>query len=143
VETDPGQDRPLEPEELAAAALLVECARIDGEFTEQERDTIRRVVMEEFALDDATAERLVRVAEVREDEVWHDWLFTERIKTSFDESERLAVVGSLWGVTLADGTIHPFEEHLITRIATELAVSEEAAKRRLSIALRRHQASPV
>jgi len=57
---------------LAAAALMVECARIDGAFTEVERDAICRAVREELVLDEDTARCLVEVAERREDEVWHD-----------------------------------------------------------------------
>jgi uncharacterized tellurite resistance protein B-like protein len=129
---------PFELEELAAAALMVECARIDGEFAAEEREAICRAVMEELVLDEETAECLGRVAEIREDEVWHDWLFTETVKKSFDEYDRLAVIRRLWDVTLADGIVHPFEEFLITRIARELDVSEEAVGRQLTVALRRH-----
>jgi uncharacterized tellurite resistance protein B-like protein len=124
--------------ELAAAALMVECARIDGEFTEQERGAICRAVEEQLRLDEETAECLVGVAERRADEVWHDWLFTETIKRSFDEIDQLAVIRRLWEVALADGTVHPFEESLIARIATELDISEEVVDRRLAIPLRRH-----
>ena len=134
----PGPDWPHLLEELAAAALMVECGRVDGEFDEEERDEICRAVMEELVLDEETADCLVGVAERREDEVWHDWLFTEAIKTSFDDYERLAVIQRLWEVALADGTVHPFEEHLISRIASELGVPEEAVDRRFTVALRRH-----
>jgi uncharacterized tellurite resistance protein B-like protein len=134
----PGPDWPYTLEELATAALMVECARIDGTFDEEERDQICRAVMEEFMLDQETADCLVRVAERREDELWHDWLFTETIKTSFDEYERLAVIQRLWDVALTDGTVHPFEERLITRIASGLGIPEDAVRHRLTITLRRH-----
>ena len=134
----PGPDWPFDLKELAAAALMVECGRIDGEFDQEEREEICRTVMEELVLDEETAKCLVGVAERREDEVWHDRLFTETIKTSFDEYERLAVIQRLWEVALADATVHPFEERLIARIASKLAIPEEAVSRRLTIALRRH-----
>jgi uncharacterized tellurite resistance protein B-like protein len=133
----PGPDWPFKLEELAAAALMVECARVDGAFSEEERREICRAVAEDLVLDEETAASLVRVAERREDEAWHDWLFTETIQKSFDEYDRLAVIGRLWEIALADGTVHPFEERLITRIATELGIPEEAVDRRLTIALRR------
>jgi uncharacterized tellurite resistance protein B-like protein len=133
----PGPDWPHLLEELAAAALMVECARIDGEFDEEERDEICRAVMEDLELDQETTRCLVEVAERREEEVWHDWLFTETIKKSFDQYERLAVIQRLWEVALVDGTVHPFEERLIARIASELDISEEALDQRLTIDLRR------
>jgi uncharacterized tellurite resistance protein B-like protein len=129
---------PFKLAELAAAALMVECARVDGAFTEEEREAICRAVMEELVVDEETAECLVRVAERREDEVWHDWLFTETIKKSFDEYDRLAVIQRLWEVALGDGTVHPFEELLIARIASKLGISKAAVDRRLTITLRRH-----
>jgi uncharacterized tellurite resistance protein B-like protein len=125
----PGPVWPYRPEEVAAAALMVECGRIDGKFDEEERKGICRAVMERFLLDEETAEGLVGVAERREEELWHDWLFTETIKKSFDEYERLAVVIDLWDVAMADGTVHPFEGRLIARIATALGIPEEDVKR--------------
>jgi uncharacterized tellurite resistance protein B-like protein len=134
----PSPDWPFQLEELAAAALMVECSRIDGEFVEKERDEIRRTVMEELVLDEETLESLVGVIDRREDDAWHDWLFTATIKKSFDEYERLVVIGRLWEIVLADGTIQPFEERLIARVAGELGIPKDAADQRLTIALRRH-----
>jgi uncharacterized tellurite resistance protein B-like protein len=136
---DPGPACSCRRGVLAAAALMVECGRVDGEFDQEERDEICHAVMERFALDEQTAECLVGIAERREDEVWHDWLFTETIKKSFDEYERLAVILKLWDVALADGTVHPFEERLITRIARGLDVPEEDVDRTLTIVLLRHR----
>ncbi len=129
---------PFRLSELAAAALMVECARIDGAFTDKERTAICCAVMEDFALDEETAGCLLGVAKKREEAVWHDWLFTQTIRKSFDEYDRLAVIQRLWEVALADGTVHPFEESLITRIAGALEIPEKAVDHRLSIALRRH-----
>jgi uncharacterized tellurite resistance protein B-like protein len=115
-------------EDVAAAALMVECARIDGEFAEEEHEAICRAVREELDLSRETAECLVAVAERREDEVWHDFLFTKTIKMNFDEDEKLAVIRRLWEVALADGKVHPFEERLISRVARELGISREAQR---------------
>lgn len=57
------------PENLAAATLMVRCARIDGEFAEEEREAICHAVREEFKLDEETAEWAVQVAEIGEDEL--------------------------------------------------------------------------
>lgn len=122
----PGPERPFEIQKLAAAALMVECARIDGAFREQERDAICHAVREAFALDRETAEILVGVAEKHEDEMWDDWLFTETIKRHFDREEQLEILRGLWETALADEHLHRFEERLIARVARELNLSEEA-----------------
>ncbi len=121
----PAPERPFEIELLAAAALMVECARIDGEFTEQERDAICHAVREAFSLDQETAEQLVAVAERHEDEMWDNWLFTETIKRHFSPDEQLEIVGRLWDVAMVED-LHPFEEHLVASVARELNLTEEA-----------------
>ena len=122
----PGPDRPFEVQKLAAAALMVECARIDGAFDEEERDAICHATREAFALDPETAEILVGVAEKHEDDMWDNWLFTETIKRHFNQEEQLEVIRRLWQVALADDALHPFEERLIARVARELGLPQEA-----------------
>jgi len=121
-------EEPFDREDVAAAALMVECARIDGEFVEEEREAICRAVREDLDLSREMAECLVAVAERREDEVWHDFLFTETIKTNFGADEQLAVIRRLWEVALADGAADLFEEHLISRVGRELEISQEALR---------------
>jgi uncharacterized tellurite resistance protein B-like protein len=125
----PGPERPFDIELLAAAALMVECARIDGEFSEQEREAICHAVREAFSLDRETAEQLVAVAEKHEDEMWDNWLFTETIKRHFSQDELIEIVGRLWDVAMVDADLHPFEEHLISSVARELVLPEEAIVR--------------
>ena len=122
----PGPERPFEVQTLAAAALMVECARIDGAFTGEDREAICHAVREAFALDRETAEILVGVAEKHEDEMWDNWLFTETIKRHFNQEEQFEIVRRLWEVALADDALHPFEERLIARVARELGLSEDA-----------------
>ena len=133
----PGPERPFEVQTLAAAALMVECARIDGAFGERDRDAICRAVREAFALDHETAEILVGVAEKHEDEMWDNWLFTETIKRHFSQGEQIEIVRRLWEIALVDEHLHPFEERLIERVARELDLPEEAVARSRELAIER------
>ena len=61
---------------LAAAALLVHAATIDGDMTDSERDKLHAVVKKRFALDDASADELIDKATQAEHEVEalrHEW----------------------------------------------------------------------
>src|SRR5271168_5552284 len=53
---------------LAAAALLVHAAAIDGEMLPSERDKLHAVIRERFALDDASTDRLIEKATAAEHE---------------------------------------------------------------------------
>jgi uncharacterized tellurite resistance protein B-like protein len=124
-----GDDSPepsFAPEDLAVAALMVECARIDGDHSEVELGTIVAFVRDRCGLDHETAECLVAVAERKHDDVWHDFLFTSAVKDAYDEEGRRQLIEHLWGIAAADGEIHDFEEKLVQRIARELEVPDEA-----------------
>ena len=129
----PERQCPFEREQIAAAALLVECAQVDTEISSQERQAISTAVRRQFGLDDQTCEALIALAERRTAEVWHDWLFLEAIKRGFTQQEQRGILERLWEVAHADGRVHPFEVSLIARTARELgfshAVLEEARAR--------------
>lgn len=114
---------------LAAAALLVECAGVHEGVEERERLAIAAAVRELFELDADVAEMLVAVAERRVDDVWHDWLFTEAIRGSFDLDARIALIDKLCEVAHANGVLQRFEDAFIERIARELEVPQEHVER--------------
>src|SRR5271163_3267475 len=49
---------------LAAAALLVHAAAIDGEMSQSERDKLHAVIKQRFALDDPATDQLIEKATV-------------------------------------------------------------------------------
>lgn len=108
--------------QIAAAALLVELARQDQDFDDEERNTILRVVREGFGMSPEDAEDLIEQAEHEQAEAWDDWLFREKVKSSFTPDERLKVVAMLWEVAFADGCVDPFEASLIDRIAVSIDI---------------------
>jgi uncharacterized tellurite resistance protein B-like protein len=120
----PGPRYPFEREQIAAAALMVECAQVDADFAPEEREAVCEAVRGQFGFDAETSKSLIEVAERRTEEVWHDWLFLEAVKRGFSEEEQLGILDRLWRVAWADGRLHPFEEHLISRIARELGFPE-------------------
>ena len=133
--SEPSEPEPtFSRESLAAAALMVECARIDGEFTDEERDGICTIVRDRCGLDHETAECLVAVAERKADELWHDHLFTETIKSEGSEEHYVKVIDRLWEVALADGEIHRFEAHLVERIGEALGIYDDVVAERRALA---------
>jgi uncharacterized tellurite resistance protein B-like protein len=121
---------PFSREQVAAAALMVECAKIDADFGDEERRRIGELVREHFALDSETAEALIEVAERRTAEVWHDWVFLQAIKRAFSEAQQLEVLDRLWDVAYADGNVHRFENGLIQRVASELGIEPAVQEKR-------------
>lgn len=108
---------------LAAAALLVHLASVDGEFDAGERLLLQRTVETRFGLDPAAARELIEAAAESEREAVDLYRFTNVLKRKLDEEGRRQVVGMLWEMAYADGDIHEFEENVIWRVAELLGVS--------------------
>src|SRR5262249_23585231 len=77
---------------LAAAALLVHAAAIDGNISEAERDKLHQVIKRRFDLDDATTDELVAEATEAEREAIDLYHFTKLINRSLDEDGRRRLV---------------------------------------------------
>ena len=108
---------------LAAAALLVHAASIDGNFSEAERKKLHSVVMQRFELDDAAADELIAKASTVEQEAIDLYAFTAKLNRSLNEQGRARIVEMLWQIVYADGVITEFEDNLIWRAADLLGIS--------------------
>ena len=111
---------------LAAAALLVHTATIDGGMSDAERERLHALIMQRFALDAAAADELVREATEAEREAVDLYRFTSLLNRSLDEDGRCRFVEMMWQVVYADGQVSEFEDNLIWRAADLLHVPRKA-----------------
>jgi uncharacterized tellurite resistance protein B-like protein len=122
----PERPVPREPDDvqLAAAALLVDAACLDGRMETSERTTILRLLRDRFSLDDDEADDLLRQAEEVEGESTELYGFTKVLKDHFSFEERIRIIEMLWEVAYADGALHDFEASLMRRVCGLLYVSD-------------------
>lgn len=118
---------------LAAAAVMVETATLDGSFDEAERASILRLLQRRFSLTDAEARDLLAEAEAEAAQTTELYAYTRAIKDRFDQDQRIEMVEMLWEVVYADGEVHDYEANLMRRICgllyVEDAQSGDARKR--------------
>jgi uncharacterized tellurite resistance protein B-like protein len=108
---------------LAAAALLVHAAAIDGEMSQPERDKLGSVIKQRFALDDQAADELIAKATEAEHESVDLYHFTRLLNRSLDEPGRARVIEMMWEIVFADGQRDELEDNLLWRAADLLGVS--------------------
>ena len=129
---------PVEAEapKLAAAALLVEAACMDGHFDGDERDAVCAALGAHFGLSEAEADTLIEQAEAAHHEATDLHRFTRAINDRYDHDDRLAVMEMMWEVVYADGRLHAYEANLIRRVGGLLHITDrergEARKRVLA-----------
>ena len=125
----------VEAHALAAAVLMVEAARLDGDFDISERKSIRSLVTRHFGLDEEETDTLINEAESVHDDANHLVRFTRTIKDSYPPEERVAIIEMLWEVVYADGVLHDYEANLLRRIGGLIYVSDRdhgAARKRVT-----------
>jgi len=108
---------------LAAAALLVHAAAIDGEMSQSERDKLHAIVKRRFALDEAATDELIDKATQAEQEAVDLYHFTSLLNRTLDEAGRAKVIEMMWEIVYADGRRDELEDNLLWRAADLLGVS--------------------
>ncbi len=109
---------------MAAAVLMVEAARLDGDFDMVERQSICSLVTRHFKLEEEEADQLISEAEAVHDDTNHLVRLTQTIKNSYPPEERIAIIEMLWEVVYADGVLHDYEANLLRRIGGLIYVSD-------------------
>jgi uncharacterized tellurite resistance protein B-like protein len=118
---------------VAAAALMMEAARLDDTIDPAERSRIAALVRDRFGLAPDEVEALMRTAEAETDGAAHHYDYVRTIIDRCPPDARTWIIEMLWEVAYADGVLHPLEANLLRRIGGLLYVSDvdrgEARKR--------------
>ncbi|MGE0151046.1 MAG: TerB family tellurite resistance protein [Reyranellaceae bacterium] len=102
---------------MAAAALMVEVAARDGEFTAGERAVIEHLLRAHFELDAGAAKAMVDDVVALHENASDVFRFTSALNKRFSPEERLGIVELLWEIVYADGAAHHYETSLMRRLA--------------------------
>lgn len=107
---------------LAAAALLVHLAAIDGTVTPLERQALEGTLMDYYGLSQGEVEKLIAEATRRDQESVDFYRFTSAL-SSLDDGEKLEIIRMMWQVVFADSKNHELEDNMVWRIAELIGVS--------------------
>ena len=123
-----GQAAPAGPDELqlAVAALLIEAARMDDDFTAAERTAIERILAERYNLPAGEVHELMTAAEQAVRGATQFFPFTRAIVQKISPEDRSHILEMMWEVAYADGVLDPHEDALLRRIAGLIHVTDRA-----------------
>jgi uncharacterized tellurite resistance protein B-like protein len=121
----PERPPPREPNpRLSVAVLMVEAAVQDELFCEREHAMIQSLLIRRFDLTADEFAQLMAAAEEQNKRMVQLHGHTSDISDTMAMAERVALIGMLWDVAYADGTLHPNEDLLIRRIAGLISVGD-------------------
>lgn len=108
---------------VAAAALMVHVATLDGELSEAERQKLHDLLKVRYALSDDATDELIDAAIAADREAVDFYRFTSLLMRTLDEEQRRRVVAMMWDMAYADGHVSEFEDNVMWRVADLLGVS--------------------
>ena len=135
----PETPSPADRLHVAAAALLIRAAQIDGHVDTHEQQLLQRLVGPYFGLDDAEARALLEQATAAIETANDLFQFTQQINAEFGPEHKLMLVELLWRVVLADGVVDDYEANLLRRVAGLIHVTDQDA----GAARKRAESAPI
>jgi uncharacterized tellurite resistance protein B-like protein len=110
---------------VATCAILLEMAKIDGEFDDLERHDIISIFKNKYNLTDDEIAALIEVSEEELERSIDLWQFTKHINKNYTPDEKIGIIEIIWQVAYADGRLDKHEDYLIHKLSAILNISHK------------------
>ena len=110
--------------DILVTSLLIHAAKIDDNYTNVEKEIIKKALISLNTITANEAEELIKNAEKKEQESNQIVEFTREVKKNPMEF-RLKIVEILWKIIYSDGTSDNYESNLIRRVCGLLYISDK------------------
>lgn len=111
--------------QVATAALLIEVAKADGDFSDDERKRIIELMKKGFNLDYECVSELLTLSEQKVKDSISVYEFTSVINESFSQAEKLELLKNLWRIIYEDGKLDSHEDRLIKIIGSTMNIEHK------------------
>ena len=109
---------------ILIAALLIHAAKIDENYTENEKKIITTAISNLNQISFNESEKILELAEKKEKESNQIVEFTKEIK-KYSMDFRLKIIEIIWKIVYSDSTSDSYESNLIRRICGLLYISDK------------------
>ena len=124
-QTSPAPQSTQERIPLATCVVLLEAARADDEFTDEERAHILTTMQERFKLSESEAQDLLEQAQVASDQSSDLWHFTHIINEAFSPEDKILILEEVWRLFYSDGSLDGHEDHLAHQLQNLLNLNHK------------------
>jgi uncharacterized tellurite resistance protein B-like protein len=111
--------------QVATGAILIEMAKSDDNFSEDEQQEIVFILQRTFNLEKEYADELVELAKSRLVESISIYEFTGIINDNFSPSEKFELMKNLWRLIYTDRRLNRYEDQLVKKIGTMLHIEHK------------------
>jgi uncharacterized tellurite resistance protein B-like protein len=107
---------------LAAAAILLEIAYADGEFTPAEDGDLVGYLKRAFSLTDEVAQELIAAADELRARTIDHFALTNYLRRNSSLAERIEMVKTMWRMVYSDRKLTDYENYLVRKLADLLGL---------------------
>tara|TARA_B100001173_G_C15797030_1_gene465990 strand:- start:120 stop:548 length:429 start_codon:yes stop_codon:yes gene_type:complete len=100
---------------LKTASLLIHAAKIDEEYSEKEKDIIKKTLIE-LGASISEVDKIIDQAEINEEKSNQILDFTKEIKNTDDEYKE-KIIETLWGIIYSNKQADIYETNLMRRLS--------------------------
>jgi len=104
------------------ASLLIHAAKIDENYTEKEKEIIKKTLLD-LGADGSIIDKIVSNATIIEEDSNQILHFTREIK-NVPQADRIKIVESLWKIIYSDNDADMYETNLMRRLAGLLYIDD-------------------
>jgi uncharacterized tellurite resistance protein B-like protein len=109
--------------QLAVAALLVEVAMADHQFSETELDNLGTILNRKFSLSQDELAELINLAKNETNHATSLHQFTQLINQHCTTEEKFKLTKAMWEMAYADGDLNKYEDYIIRKVTDLIYVS--------------------
>jgi len=99
--------------QIATAALFIEMAKADGNFSDEERERVIHIMQNTFNLDEDCVNELIELSEKKLEESISVYEFTSIINDNFSREEKFELLEGLWKIIYVDDKLDKYEDRLV------------------------------
>ncbi len=111
--------------QVATCAVLLEMARIDSEFSEEEQESLVNILKKRYGLSNEDAEELIQASNKELEGSIDLWRFTHLINRKYTIEEKLEIIRTVWEIAYADGKLDKHEDYLLHKLAELLHLTHK------------------
>ena len=120
---EPAETKPShEPVRLATAAILLDIAYADGDFSPAEDGDIVGFLKRCFELDESSVRDLLKAADELRGQTIDHYALTNFVRRTMSLPDRIEIVKTMWRVVYADGRLTDYENYLVRKLADLLGL---------------------
>ena len=110
--------------DVLVAALLIHAAKIDENYTDIEKEIVKKAIINLNSISSDKADQIIKEAEIKERDSNQIIEFTKEIKKNTMDY-RIKIIEMLWKIVYSDGTSDGYESNLIRRVCGLVYVSDK------------------